>query len=236
MPGPRALQDLHALARRVSRRADEAEDLLQDALLIALESGRTNLTSPETHRWLTGVIRNRAAFDARTSARRRKRETGWSEAQPAATSPSSVPTPELAHLSPALRVTALLALSGHTRQEIGWLLNLSDAALRQRISQLKRALDTAPMPDADPSGPLAFGRIRRALLGPTRRPDAILASHDPDGHLFVVSRSQISTPRQQTRGQEQRRHPCSPNTPSETSSITCPTSTAPKPSIATRSG
>ena len=68
------------------------------------------------------------------------------------------------------------------------------------VATLKRALDNAPMPDAAPSGPLAFGRIRRALLGPTRRPDAILASHDPDGHLFVVSRSQISAPRQQTRG------------------------------------
>jgi hypothetical protein len=103
-------------------------------------------------------------------------------------------------LSPALRLTALLALSGHTRQEIGWLLRLSDAALRQRISQLKRALDNAPTPSADPQGPLAFGRIRRALLGPARRDNAFLASHDPDGHLFVVSRSHIPVPRQQTRG------------------------------------
>lgn len=200
MPGPRAFPDLHALARRVSRRADEADDLVQEALLVALESGRTNLASPETRRWLAGVIRNRAAFDARTSVRRRRRETGWSEAQPAAAIRTEAPAPELAHLSPALRVTALLALSGHTRQEIGWLLKLSDAALRQRISQLKRALDATPTPDASPSGPLAFGRIRRALLGPTRRSEAFLASHDPDGHLFVVSRSQISTPRQQTRG------------------------------------
>lgn len=200
MLGSRAFSDLHALARRVSRRAEEADDLVQDALLTALESGRTNLAAPETRRWLAGVIRNRAAFDARTSARRRRRETGWSEAQPATAASTEVSAPELAHLSPALRVTALLALSGHTRQEIGWLLNLSDTALRQRISQLKRALDASPTPDAVLTGPLAFGRIRRALLGPTRRPDAILASHDPDGHLFVVSRSQISTPRQQTRG------------------------------------
>ena len=103
-------------------------------------------------------------------------------------------------LPPALRLTALLALSGHTRREIGWLLNLSDAALRQRISQLKRALDNAATPEADPTGPLAFGRIRRALLGPARRQNAFLASHDPDGHLFVVSRSQIAVPRQQTAG------------------------------------
>jgi len=104
-------------------------------------------------------------------------------------------------LSPALRVTALVALSGHTRQEIGWLLKLSDEALRQRISQLRKALANVERPPAaDPDGALAFGRIRRALLGPVRRRDAFLASHDPDGHLFVVSRSQIASPRQQTLG------------------------------------
>lgn len=209
MPGSRQFADLHALARRASRRPDEADDLLQAALLAALESGRTDLASLETRRWLAGVIRNRAAFDARTSARRRRRESAWEEtclphAQRGEGGSSQSRETEgaaaIAALSPALRVTALLALSGHTRQEIGWLLNLSDTALRQRISQLKRALDAVPAPDADPTGTLAFGRIRRALLGPTRRPEAILASHDPDGHLFVVSRSQISTPRQQTRG------------------------------------
>lgn len=210
MPGPRAFADLHALARRATRRAEEADDLVQTALLAALESGRTDLAAPETRRWLAGVIRNRAAFDARTSARRRRRESNWSaDFLPHAQrggggSPQSgetVGATEIAALSPALRITALLALSGHTRQEIGWLLNLSDDALRQRISQLKRALANAgAAANADPTGALAFGRIRRALLGPARRENAFLASHDPDGHLFVVSRSQISAPRQQTRG------------------------------------
>ena len=66
MPAPRAFADLHAQARRLARRPEEADDLLQSALLAALESGRTDLASPETRRWLSGVIRNRAAFDART--------------------------------------------------------------------------------------------------------------------------------------------------------------------------
>ena len=210
MPAPRAFADLHAQARRCARRPDEADDLLQSALLAALESGRTDLSAPETRRWLSGVIRNQAAFDARTSARRRRRETGWSQDVLTQSEPAGGGSPGLcgeaegvaatAALPPGLRLTALLALSGHTRQEIGWLLNLSDAALRQRISQLKRALENAPTLEANPSGPLAFGRIRRALLGPARRENAFLASHDPDGHLFVVSRSQISAPRQQTRG------------------------------------
>ena len=211
MPGPRAFADLHAQARRLARRPEEADDLLQSALLAALESGRTDLASPETRRWLSGVLRNRAAFDARTAARRKRRETSWSEShRPEPAHPEQRPQgasvegragdATLPDLSPSLRLTALLALSGHTRQEIGWLLNLSDTALRQRISQLRRALADAPTPRADPSGNLAFGRIRRALLGPARRKNAFLASHDPDGHLFVVSRSQIPAPRQQTGG------------------------------------
>ncbi len=129
---------------------------------------------------------------------RRRRETGWNEAQPNAAANATAASPELAHLSPALRVTALLALSGHTRQEIGWLLNLSGEALRQRISQLKRA--GAGATEAGPTGALAFGRIRRALLDSTRRNEALLASHDPDGHLFVISRSQIPGLRQHTGG------------------------------------
>lgn len=199
--------DLHTIARRVSRRRDEADDLVQQAILAALEAGRTDLSAPETRRWLAGVIRNRAAFDARTSARRRRRETAWSDAMtmdaPAHVHPA---VNAVAALSPALRVTALLALAGHTRQEIGWLLNLSDEALRQRISQLKRALARqGPRDGSGPDGDLAFGRIRRALLSPARRQSAFLASHDPDGHLFVLSRSHSPTPRQQTDGQDKRR-------------------------------
>jgi DNA-directed RNA polymerase specialized sigma24 family protein len=201
MAAQRQFRELHALARRVARRSDEADDLVQQAVLAALEAGRTDLSAPETRRWLAGVIRNRAAFDARTSARRRRRETAWSDAlAPQHTSPDdAVAAASVKHLSPALRVTALLALSGHTRQEIGWLLNLSDEALRQRISQLRKALAGAD-PAAGPAGALAFGRIRRALLAPARRAQVFLASHDPDGHLFLVSRSQITTPRQQTSG------------------------------------
>ncbi len=211
MPTPRVFAGLHAQARRLARRPEEADDLLQSALLAALESGRTDLASPETHRWLSGVIRNHAAFDARTSARRRRRDSAWGEdvfprtergggGSPRLRGETVGPAATLPNLSPSLRLTALLAFSGHTRQEIGWLLNLSDTALRQRISQLKRALDNAPAPDAAPTGPLAFGRIRRALLGPARRENAFLASHDPDGHLFVVSRSHFPAPRQQTAG------------------------------------
>ena len=59
MPPPlkssKGFADLHALARRASRRAEEADDLLQSALLAAIEAGRTDFASPETRRWLAGV-------------------------------------------------------------------------------------------------------------------------------------------------------------------------------------
>lgn len=235
MPAPRALADLHALARRHARRAEEADDLLQSALLIALESGRADLSAPDNRRWLAGVIRNRALMDARSIARRHRRETRWAlEADTANAQSDDAPhdrssrrksgsratraddrpgfrlsperadgdgsTAEDAHtlsaLPPSLRLTALLAFNGCTKAEIGWLLNLSDAALRQRLSQLRRALKAAGASQAEclsdpPTIPLAshlpFGRIRRALLAPARRGGAFLASHDPDGHLFVVS-------------------------------------------------
>lgn len=196
----RHFRDLHALARRVARRSGDADDLVQQAILAALEAGRSDLSAPETRRWLAGVIRKRAAFDARTAGRARRRESAWSETQARADDGQKA-DPGLPPLSPALKVTALLALSGHTRQEIGWLLNLSEEALRQRVSQLRKALANAgPASNGNPSGALAFGRIRQALLAPGRRNNAFLASHDPDGHLFVVSRSQIPAPRQQTGG------------------------------------
>jgi DNA-directed RNA polymerase specialized sigma24 family protein len=201
MPGQRAFASLQAQARRLARRSDEADDLLQSALLAALEAGRTDLTSQETRRWLSGVLRNRAAFDARTSARRKRRESSWIELLPRERHTSEAGTVDvtLSGLPPGLRLVALLALSGHTRHEIKWLLSLSDVSLRQRISQLKRALANVPAPEiVDHGSKLAFGRIRRALLAPARRENAFLGSHDPDGHLFVVSRSQMPQARQQT--------------------------------------
>jgi DNA-directed RNA polymerase specialized sigma24 family protein len=192
---PHPFADLHAVARRYARRAEEADDLLQSALLAALESGRADLAAPDTRRWIAGCMRNRAAFDARTAVRRKRRDAAWADDGPAAT-PETPPPDDaeaaLQSLSPALRLTARLALTGHTRQEISWLLGLTDVALRQRISQIRRALDAAPLRAgaAEPAlaGALAFGRIRDALYRQFRRPEAFLASHDPDGHLFVVGR------------------------------------------------
>jgi hypothetical protein len=89
---------------------------------------------------------------------------------------------------------ALLALTGHSRHEIGYLLNLTDTALRQRVVALKRRLrETGLGSPAEFTGlnlDLAYGRIRDALLPQLLRQGGLFASHDPDGHLFVVRRSQ----------------------------------------------
>ena len=185
-------------ARRRVRHPPEAEDLLQDALVIALEAGRGDLARAGNRRWFAGVVRNRALLDARGAARRRRREADFQATAPEATltgAPSRLPVEDLPS---ALRTTALLALTGHTRTEIAWLLQLSDVTLRKRISEIRRrwkggeaVLDMAAL-----RGDLPFGLMRRALLGRVRDRGPALGSHDPDGNLFVVS-SRIPLLRQQ---------------------------------------
>lgn len=175
----------------MTRRADEAEDLLQTILLAAVEAGRTDLSCPDNRRWLQGALRKRAAFDARSAMRRRQRETHWSERDARQAEPPGFPRRFVASLPPSLRTTALLALTGHTRQEIVWLQRLPDTAFRQRLADIRRRWhafgggDVAGMPGL--FGTLEFGRIRQSLLAAIRHGrEAILASHDPDGHLFAI--------------------------------------------------
>lgn len=190
------------LARRHTRRAAEAEDVLQDALVAAIAAGRADFDRDENRRWLAGVIRKKALLTARGAGRRLRRERLWSAAIPDTVSPMTTETlrAALADLAPSLRLVAALALSGHSRAEIAWLLRLSDTALRQRISAHKRALAArgVRMPVDLPglSLDLAYGRIRDALLPQLMNAGGDFASHDPDGHLFVVRRSQTPGPRQ----------------------------------------
>ncbi|MCZ4347818.1 sigma factor [Devosia neptuniae] len=193
---------LQAIARRESRNADAADDVVQEAMLAAVLAGRTNFDAHETARWLTGTVRNQARMAARTAVRRRRRETQW---QASLTLSDQADNSDigafLAGLPPALKAVAALALSGHARHEIAYLLALSDTALRQRIVALKRKTVAAglAMP-ADLPGlglDLAYGSIRDALLPKLLRHGGAFASHDPDGHLFVVQRSQNGSPRQQ---------------------------------------
>lgn len=184
--------ELLGLARRHGRRESEAEDIVQDVLIAAVAAGRADFSIAANRRWMAGAIRKRAAFDARSAARRREREARWSAETPQQAEFSGGETLEtmLSDLPPSLRVVAALALSGHTRAEIAYLLELPDTALRQRIRALKKALAKkgVPMPRTLPglSLDLAYGAIRDALVPTLRRHGGVLASHDPDGHVFVI--------------------------------------------------
>ncbi|MAN75442.1 MAG: transcriptional regulator [Henriciella sp.] len=189
------VRELRVAARRHAGRRDEADDLVQAACLAAVEAGRTDFTSPETQAWLRGVLRNKARMTSRGALRQRARETRWANERGDGAG-SEGAGPDLTALPRSLRVTALLSLNGATRAEIGWLLGLSDAALRQRISQLKRAIDRAPDVDLTLQGALPFGVMRRTMLERFGKRDGFLASHDPDGHFFVLACSQKDGARQ----------------------------------------
>lgn len=189
---------LGAVARRHAGRPDEAEDLVQLACLAAVEAGRTDFESEDTQKWLRGVIRNQARQVARASVRRREREAGWQQVSDEPAGLIDRDAISLGGLSPSLRVTALLALNGATRAEIGWLLGLSDTALRQRISQLKRTIETSPDVDLTLDEALPYGAMRQRMRARLAQRGGFLASHDPDGHFFVLTTSQIANRRQQT--------------------------------------
>lgn len=181
--------DLLRFARRQTRRAAEAEDLLHEALIVALKAGR--FPTGGDRAWFCGVLRKLAAMQARTAARRLRREQQLDipEAEDAG---SADPLAFAATLSPGLRIVMLLAIAGHNRLEIRHLLGISDEALRQRILMLRRAWRDAGHVESSLEliglrYPLESGRIRQALLPITRSGRAAFASHDPDGHLFAIN-------------------------------------------------
>lgn len=180
-------------ANKIAVHTDEAEDLLQTALLAAIEADRSDMSNIANRKWLVGVIRNQSAFYARSAVRRKKREASTSYLNNSLVeSTSTVPTRNFVNTLPSrLKITALLALTGHTKTEISWLLKVSDSALRQRIVQIKRRwgeFDGDHVSELNSlKGELDFGRIRQSLLKMPFRSSETLASHDPDGHLFMAT-------------------------------------------------
>jgi DNA-directed RNA polymerase specialized sigma24 family protein len=186
---------LLALARRHSRTRDEAEDLVQAACLAAITSGRRDFSNERVMAWLAGTLRNLGAMQARFAARRRRREEEYVRRAPLVRG-EGWPHPDPAGLSPALARTARLISAGCTRAELRWLLGLSDAALRQRLTALRRVARAADAPPAMTI--LPQGTVRPHLLAALERlPSAHLGSHDPDGHAFSIRPSHSGAPRQQ---------------------------------------
>jgi DNA-directed RNA polymerase specialized sigma24 family protein len=184
---------LRTEASRHARRGADVDDLVQDALLIGLENGRDDPA------WLSGVLRNQAAMQARSAIRRRRRETAVAvddiapEPEQAALSATAL----LGRLPPAARRVAVLALHGLNAEEIRWVLGLGATAFRQRLTSIRKTLGALPpsqraealalayVRDPARSVDLQFGLIRRALKAALRSDDGI-GTHDADGHLIVV--------------------------------------------------
>ncbi|MEL1265579.1 sigma-70 family RNA polymerase sigma factor [Pseudoxanthomonas putridarboris] len=203
-------RQLRAQALRLCRRAEDAEDLVQDTLMAALAAGRCDLP------WLSGVLRRQAAFAARTAARRRQREARASadseddsvadSASGDAATHAQVRAPAwMEALPPAARRVAVLALHGLSADEIRWILRIEPAAFRQRLTTIRKALAVQPgdvraesialayLRDPARSVDLPFGLARRALMAAMRVGEG-LGTHDADGHLILIDAPAHASP------------------------------------------
>lgn len=217
---------LRAQALRLCRRADEAEDLVQDTLLAGVVAGRHDLP------WLSGVLRRQAAMAARTAVRRRRREAqadldAEDAADPATLGEAARPVTQLLWLGtlpPSARRLAMLALHGLSADEIRWILRIEPTAFRQRLTRIRKTLAAqSPMVRADSIAlahlrdparrvDLAFGLARRALKAAMQAGEG-LGTHDPDGHLILIDAG-AHTSRSRGNGQKgitQEDIPCSRN-------------------------
>ena len=199
---------LRAQALRLCRRADEADDLVQETLLAGLLAGRHDLP------WLSGVLRQQAAMAARTAVRRRRRESAAATQGGDSTETASphddvrgVPLrlPWLAALPASARRLAVLALHGLSADEIRWILRIEPTAFRQRLTRIRKALAAqspavraesialAHVRDPVRSVDLAFGLARRSLKAAMQAGEG-LGTHDPDGHLILIDAGAHTSP------------------------------------------
>jgi DNA-directed RNA polymerase specialized sigma24 family protein len=206
-----------SVAAHHTRRRDEAADLLQDALLIAIDAGRLDLNDPRNRAWFNGVISKQAAMTARSAARRKIRDAahrpGTSELRSSTDRDALLAM--IRQLPRSARIVATLALHGMKREEIAYVLDLSPTALRQRLTTIRRAWknvsadvcsDGSITTDTTIGQDLELGLLRRSLLAIVQQRSG-LGFHDPDGHLIIVEKnsSSQSPVRRQRRGSSNRR-------------------------------
>ncbi len=196
-----------SIARKFSRSQNDAKDLLQECLLIAIKQERLDFNIENNRKWFTGVLKNQATMMARSEFRRRNREQIMANKVKShsilnldSVLQVEVNAQLLNKLTPSTRKVMTLILSGFNRQEICSALKLSSDALRQRLSMIrksfkklpkdmqKEAIATAYQRRKENSDDLAFGLIRRALYRLLRDGSGI-GTHDPDGHLLIIKKS-----------------------------------------------
>jgi RNA polymerase sigma-70 factor (ECF subfamily) len=205
-----------SVAARHARRRDEAEDLLHESLLAAVQARRTDLSDEHNRAWLAGTIRNKAMMAARTAGRRKRRESAAGAPELAPPQPALAAADEgtyqaIRALPAGARIVAILALHGLTREEIACALDLAPEALRQRLTTLRKrwgdlsqdvreeAIDRAHARRRTLGQALESGLIRRALLAFLHEQPGV-GTHDPDGHLIILDTrpSRTAPPRQRT--------------------------------------
>ena len=142
---------VRALAQRVVRDPDAADDLAQDAFLVALSAGDARPRSPRA--WLHGVVRNLARTVRRSGERRERREgeVACREAGPstlelverAATQRAVVGA--LLELDEPYRSTLLMRFfEGLSARDVARRVGLSESTVASRTSRGARPLARAP--------------------------------------------------------------------------------------------
>jgi DNA-directed RNA polymerase specialized sigma24 family protein len=188
------------VSRRYSRVAHEVEDLAHDIVVSALRRG-SSLDGETFLRSARGAAQRHAAFLARSAGRRRAREVSSAgehvvdgDADAGADADEGAP---LSVLSPTLRTTLFLLLSGLEKAELRVALGVTDAALRKRFQALRGhgplARPDFPVPRRTP----ALFQLRRSQVGVLRRlavaligddpARRVLAASDPDGHGVIFA-------------------------------------------------
>jgi RNA polymerase sigma-70 factor (ECF subfamily) len=144
----------YAVALAVVRNPAEAEDLTQEAFLVAFEQLHTCREPERFAHWLFQVVRNRAKNRA-SQTRGRERalqalpEAGSDEQLVSNTGLKARLLAALDHVSEVQREVVLLHdLEGFTHGEIAAALDLSEAMSRQHLFQARKKLRELLEPDA----------------------------------------------------------------------------------------
>ena len=212
-------QVLLEIAKRYTRKSHEAEDLLQDALLAAVNADRFDFSQEDNQKWMHGVLRNLAKQHARSAQRRKSRDSSFGEKKDkdidltseevSVSGDADALQSVLGLLGPASKKVAVLSMQGLNRKEICDLLDISDATLRQRLASIRRALGLVPdalkheavamayvsrQKEGELSSDLPLGLIRKALIRRLKDEKSkghhALGTHDPSGHLIIIRKSE----------------------------------------------
>ena len=148
-----SLDRLHALAHALTGNADDAADVLQDALLKAYRSLGSFRGQADVHGWLCRIVRNTVLDEVKRASRKHEEPT---DKLPDVAGPGSVAGQledqairEVVHeavldLSDKLRAPLVLYdLEGFDYQEVAQMLDLNLGTVKSRLSRAREGLRTA---------------------------------------------------------------------------------------------